>query len=451
MIVVSAAHTGLLSDPYGRLWAAARRALEGNGLQLIGSIVLTNPSDEEKRALHALLGRGSTRVELGVLDRAVNDAVGMGLVAWLVDTSGVLRDRAGERAERASRRFAIESLAIDHELAERSWFDEWMKVARRDGAIAAAVRFEERQYLQAALDVLEVVLTGGHDRVPLATVVAGATGDTKRLNSATVRALVEHGLALEAEIDRPTRSAERRLLWARYGVVVDDVSSDVLVLNVRPVGDSALARWLCEAADLGEPFRITLRQLERAELTFDAASFGESFAAVPRRRVDVKGVASDSILHIARAAARTGALGSMMPVSVCENPAIVMDAAIRLGRASLPLLCTEGVPSDAFWKLAKAVADGGSPMRVHADFDASGCTIAASVIERLGANPWRFDSRSYEAALIALGDRVSLPRSKGTPPKTPWDPKLGRAITRDTRAVFEELLVDDLLADLATW
>ena len=417
-MVVSAAHTGLLSDPYGRLWMAARRALEGNGLQISGSIVLANPSDEEKRALHALLGKGSTRVELAVLDRAVNDAVGMGLVAWLVENSGVLRDRAGERAQRASRRFAIESLAIDHELAKRSWFGEWMTVARRDGAIAAAVRFEERQYLQAALDVLEVVLSGGHDRVPLATVVAAATGDTKRLNSATVRALVEHGLALEAEIARPTRSADRRLLWALYGIVVDDVSSDVLVLNVRPVGDSALARWLCEAADLGEPFRITLRQLERAGLTFTAEAFGEY---------------------------RTG---SRVPVSVCENPAIVMDAAIRLGRESLPLLCTEGVPSDAFWNIANAIAESGSPMRVHADFDASGCTIAGSVIERLGATPWMFDSRNYEAALMALGDRVSLPRSKGTPPKTPWDPKLGRAITRDTRAVFEELLVGELLADL---
>jgi uncharacterized protein (TIGR02679 family) len=416
--VVSAAHTGLLSDPYGRLWVAARRALEGNGLQLSGSIMLANPSDEEKRALHALLGRGSTRVELATLDRAVNDAVGMGLVAWLVDTSGVLRDRASERAQRASRRLAIESLAIDHELAKRSWFGEWMTVARRDGAIAAAVRFEERQYLQAALDVLEVVLSGGHDRVPLATVVAGATGDTKRLNSATVRSLVEHGLALEAEISRPTRSADRRLLWALYGIVVDDVSSDVLVLNVRPVGESALARWLCEAADLGEPFRITLRQLERADLSFTARAFGESRA------------------------------GSRVPVSVCENPAIVMDAAIRLGRESLPLLCTEGVPSDAFWNIANSIAESGSPIRVHADFDASGCTIAGSVIERIGATPWRFYSRNYEAALMALGDRFSLPRSKGTPPKTPWDPKLGRAIARDTRAVFEELLVNELLADL---
>lgn len=438
--MVSAAYSTLLLDPYGRLWVLARRALEGNGLQLTGSVVLANPSDGEKRALHSLLGRASTRVELAALDRAVNDAVGMGLIAWLVDTSGELRDRALERAERASRRFVVESLAIDHELAKRAWFGEWIKVARRDGAIGNAVRFEERQYLQAALEVLKVVLAGGHDRVPLATTVASATGDTKRLNSATVRSLVEHGLALEAEIARPTRSAERRLLWARYGIVVDDVSSDVLVLNIRPAGDSALARWLCEAADLGEPFRITLRQLERAELTFDPAAMGESSAAVATDAVGSKSVA--------RGVTGGAALGPMVPVSMCENPAIVMEAAIRLGRVSLPLLCTEGVPSDAFWKLANAIAEGGSPMRVHADFDASGCTIAGSVIERLGATPWRFDARNYEAALVAFGDRVSLPRSKGTPPKTPWDPKLGRAITRDTRAVFEELLVDHLLNDL---
>jgi Protein of unknown function C-terminus (DUF2399)/Protein of unknown function N-terminus (DUF3323) len=442
--VVSAAYSGLLGDPYGRLWVSARRALEGNGLQLTGSIVLANPSDEEKRALHALLGRGSSRVELSVLDRAINDAVGMGLIEWLVDTSGELRDRAAERAARVSRRFAVESVAIDHELAKRSWFEEWMKVARRDGAIANAVRFEERQYLQAALEVLEVVLSGGHDRVPLATAVAAATGDTKRLNSGTVRALVEHGLALEAEIPRPTRSAERRLLWALYGIVVDDVSSDVLVLNIRPVGDSALARWLREAADLGEPFRITLRQLERAELTFEAAFLGEI-------RGDEASDARGASHRVGSKGQLRGAGRALVPVSVCENPAIVMDAAIRLGGESLPLLCTEGVPSDAFWKLANAIAEGGSPVRVHADFDASGCTIVASVIDRLGATPWRFDAQNYERALVAFGDRVSLPRSKGTPPETPWDPKLGRAISRDTRSVFEELLVDELLADLVAF
>ena len=380
-------------------------------MRLTGSISVARSSPDERRAVRALVGTDSSRVPLAALDAALRDAVGMGLVDWLLQLGPPLRDRVGERTEKAQRRSAVESLALDHPMASRPWFDEWMVAARRDGALATAARLEKRRYLEAALDVLGLVLGGSFDRIPFATLVARATGDTKRLASATVRALVEQALALEVGGARPASSAERRLLWRRFGILVDDVSSDVLVLNLRPDGDAPLARWLRDAADVGEPFRVTLRQLERAALTFDAA-FPPTV------------------------------------VFVCENPAIVMDAATRLGARCCPLLCTEGVPSDAFWTVARPLVDAGVELRAHADFDASGCSIVGALVERLGARPWRFDSVAYRSALDGMDSRMVLPMSKGTPPPTPWDPLLREALVDDGRAVFEELVVESLVEDL---
>jgi hypothetical protein len=43
----------------------------------------------------------------------------------------------------------------------------------------------------------------------------------------------------------------------------------------------------------------------------------------------------------------------------------------------------------------------------------------------------------------------SGPTLLGTPAESPWDPSLSDALSRVGRAVMEERLLDDLLADLA--
>jgi uncharacterized protein (TIGR02679 family) len=126
----------------------------------------------------------------------------------------------------------------------------------------------------------------------------------------------------------------------------------------------------------------------------------------------------------------------------------VMDAATRLGPRSGPLLCTEGVPTDAFWTIGRLIADSGSDIRVRADFDAAGCQIVAAVIERLKARPWRFDADAYSSALIAFGAAFALPQSKGSVPSTNWDLRLQELLVEFGSAVFEELVVDDLVGDL---
>ena len=91
---------------------------------------------------------------------------------------------------------------------------------------------------------------------------ADITGDTKALNQGSTPAtLVMRALALREDVARPASAAQRRELWDLSGVIVDDLASRVLVLNLAARGDG-LAEWLTGAARYGTPFQVTLQQLE---------------------------------------------------------------------------------------------------------------------------------------------------------------------------------------------
>ena len=85
-------------------------------------------------------------------------------------------------------------------------------------------------------------------------------------------------------------------------------------------------------------------------------------------------------------------------VFVCENPSIVAIAADRLGGASAPLVCTDGMPSAAQRTLILQLVAAGARLRYHGDFDWPGLTIGNFVIRALRAKPWRFDADDYLAA-----------------------------------------------------
>src|SRR5260370_10245548 len=103
----------------------------------------------------------------------------------------------------------------------------------------------------------------------------------------------------------PVTQPAWRALWEATGVIVDDLASKVMVLNV-PASGSQLGGWLTESAALGVPFRVTLHQLTSMPVTLDIAE-----------------------------------------LRVCENPAVLRAAAAELGPRCVPLACTEGIPSAA--------------------------------------------------------------------------------------------------------
>jgi uncharacterized protein (TIGR02679 family) len=392
---------------FERLLRQARRSLERTGGELSGSVSLSQPGDAERKAIIGITGQyrpaQATRiaVRLADLDRAVRETTGRGLPELL---GGPLRDRPAERDVLAGARDAAIRAAQTSSLSSCAWYQDWLAEIGRDGTLTKLVGTGEQARLGQAVRVLEY-LAGRQDApVLLPALAAEVTGDTKALNHGTVLStLVLRALAGQAGTGRPRTAGERRELWEAGGVVVDDLASRVLVLNL-PAEGPGLAEWLAGAARHGVPFYVTLHQLMTFPLTIRGA-----------------------VVH------------------VCENPAVLRHATAGLGPESAPLVCTEGRPSAAFHQLADAVVGGGGELRYHGDFDWPGLAIASAVMRRHGARPWRLSARDYLAGIRLHAEHVPL---SGTPQPTPWDPELSPAMVATGRVLFEESVADDLIRDL---
>jgi uncharacterized protein (TIGR02679 family) len=405
--------TGPYDGPeYIRLLAAARRSLERTGGELTGTVSLSRPDDAERKAVIGLTGqyRDARTTRIGVrladLDRAVREATGRGLRELLTERSGPLRDRPAERGALAGARAAARRAAAVSPLHDScGWYRDWLAELARDGSLTRLVNQGEQARLGQAVRVLEYLAGSAGTPVLLPVLAAGITGDTKAFNPGTVLStLVLRALAVRTGTGRPGTAGERRELWEANGVVVDDLASRVLVLNLPAVG-RGLGEWLTGAAQLGTPFYVTLHQL----MTLPPA--------IP------------------------GAL-----VSICENPAVLRRAAAELGVAAGPLLCTEGRPSAAFHQLVGAVISGGGELRYHGDFDWPGLAIAASVMDRHGARPWRMGAADYLAGMRDDTEHVPL---AGPPQLASWDPDLAEVMTATGHALFEETVADVLIRDLS--
>ena len=163
-----------------------------------------------------------------------------------------------------------------------------------------------------------------------------------------------------------------RRAWATAGVLCDDLSVSALALNL-PVRSSpeVVAEAVHEHGQVGQPLRLTLRQLATAALE----------------------VVPGAVVH------------------VCENPSVVGQAAELLGPDCRPLVCVEGVPDSAVGALLDLLVDGGAVLRYHGDFDWGGLAIANQVVARWGAAPWRMGAGDYRAA--AASARKPLHGSAG--------------------------------------
>jgi uncharacterized protein (TIGR02679 family) len=396
---------------YRRLLTAARRSLERSGGELTGTVSLTRPTDAERKAVIGITGQyrdartARITVRLADLDSAVRESTGSGLAGLLARLGGPLRDRRSERTALAGMRDALISAAQASPLhASRGWYQEWLDELFREGILTRLANQGGQALLPQAVRVLEHLDGRRAGPVPLPVLAADVTGDTKALNHGTaLSTLVLRALAIRAAAGRPRTAGERRALWESADVVVDDLASRVLILNL-PAEGRGLGEWLSGAARLGVPFCVTLHQLMTLPLT-------------PRRAL----------------------------VRVCENPAVLRRAAAELGAVSAPLLCTEGQPSMAFHQIAAAVVGGGGELLYHGDFDWPGVAIAGSVLSRHGARPWRMSAADYLAGVRAGAGQVRL---TGTPQPTPWDPGLSEAMAATGSVLYEESVADILITDL---
>jgi uncharacterized protein (TIGR02679 family) len=396
---------------YRRLLDAARRSLERTGGSLSAAVTIKQPDDAERKAIIGITGqyRPEAAIQIAVrladLDAAVREATGDGLKELLERLGPPLRDRPADRRKLADGREATVRSLEKSFLHDRDWFRAWLSELAADGTLTKLVNAADADRARQAARVLEL-LEQRAEPIQLAELAAAVTADTKALNHGTTLAtLVLRALAIRAGTCRPNSTEQRRELWDLSGVIVDDLASRVLVLNLAARGDG-LGQWLTDARTRGTPFYITLQQL----------------IAMP-------------IAPLNRTAAH-----------LCENPAVLRRAAAELGPRSRPLICTEGQPSTAFHRLAATVTSASGTLRYHGDFDWPGIAIANAVIGRHRATPWRMTAADYLAALRADADQVKL---AGAAQPTDWDPALAEAMRAAGRAVYEESVADQLIADLA--
>ncbi len=116
-------------------------------------------------------------------------------------------------------------------------------------------------------------------------------------------------------------------------------------------------------------------------------------------------------------------------------------ALARFGTRCPPIVCTSGWPNSAGILLLQGLSAAGCVLRYHGDFDGEGIRIAANVISRTGAVPWRMTTADY---LAALGPGPPV----GRVTDAPWDSALADRMREHDVTVSEERVADLLMAEL---
>jgi len=428
----------LANEHLAPLWAAVRTRLEGNGLNVAGTMdIVLDPGGLE--ALSGLLAApvhvrptGAVRVSLAGLDDALRASIGArGLLAVLGELSGPLNDRQARRTRAAAAVTDLwagfEAQLTDAGLAGAGWVRPWLAGLRRNGVLTRAGNGAQ-EGITRAVSVLAVLAA----TQPLADADPGAlraglpapaifelgelaarccAQDAHGLDDGEPAAsLVLRALAAAYGMDAPGTATARRDLWGTAGVAPDAVSGTVLVWGLRPPGTGAWATMMGDRADLGLVTHITLQEWRAAAGTVPWAEPG-------------------AVVH------------------ACENPQ-VLQAAARAG-AKRPLVCTSGNPATVAQLAIDAMVGAGVQVAYHGDFDVAGVQIAGRLFAR-GVQPWRFACADYSGALAV----AEAPAGHGTLElggqvgPTPWDPALARAMNTAGVGVHEEALLETLLGDL---
>lgn len=388
-----------------RLWVACRERCERNGA-MAGRVHLRNLSDREAHDIAGLLGGavrrlpdpgGDLAVAVSVVDRALRASrFELGVIDALEIVGGPLRSLPDERArERADREAFWDQFVVGEGM-----LGDWFSVVRSTGALARLARRDGGAPLRRALAVAGRV---PFDPPMLRTALAAdVAGDPHALDDgAAAGALTLQALAWLAGAPAPGDARGRRGLWERFGVVCDDVSSTVLALNVPVVSGPVAATF---AAWAGRPVSLTLEQVTAGETDVPAGTV----------------------------------------VFCCENPSVLRAAADEMGARCAPMVCVSGQPSVAVLALLERLHAAGARLLYHGDYDVGGLRVADRVASAVAVEPWRYDADCYRAAVDCGLGVVELAER----PVSRVFAELADAVAEVGVAVYEEQVLDDLLADL---
>ena len=391
-----------------RLVQRLRTRLE-RGKTLQGTLALPDATAAERDAINRLLGRAPTRgsmvaISLDRLDEKLRLA---GISPTLRDA---VEELTGPVIDRRAEREAIENEwenifgSASKRVSGRPELESWLDQLHATGSLRRHGFPLAETLLSKALDVLASLPARD---VTLAELAASVVGDAHALDPDTsLGSIVIRAAAALGKCERWDDAQSRREAWASVGVICDELSAPVLVLNLRASDDRPTSRVLRTYADVGEPTFLTIRQLLRAPPEFTCESVG--------------------------------------PIAyVCENPSVVATVANRLGAQSLPLICIEGQPRTATGLLLIKLQAAGIRLAYHGDFDWPGIQIANTILARHKAEPWRMSAADYRTAATRF---LSL---SGTPIVATWDDQLTPVMQSIGRGVHEEQVVDTLIDDLA--
>lgn len=366
---------------------------------------------EERELVDRLFGRvrsgatGALSVSVAQLEEVLREAaICDALPQALEHLDGPLRDRAAEAAAAANEwERAYEALGA--QIGGRAWLAAWLDDLRmrgRLGRMSGGSAERARALVEDALRVVDRFPLGGASLPELA---AEAYGDAHALDKdRPLGQLAVRAAARYAGLDDWQSAEGLRECWAAVGVVCDELSAPVLTLNLGAGGAGLTDRVLALYRAAGEACTLSVRQLVRHPPQLD---------------------------HLAG-----------RRVYVCENPTVVAVSAERLGARCAPLVCTAGQLRAAARVLIRMLAAAGAELRVQADMDIDGLTIAAKSLALPGARPWRMSAADYGQA------PAGPPLRREDVPATPWDPALRRAMAARGVGVHEEALLTQLLEDL---
>ncbi|MEU8798684.1 TIGR02679 family protein [Spirillospora sp. NPDC048819] len=388
------------------LWSELHRRFS-TGAQ-VSRVTVKGLDGGQRAALADLLGMDrypppTVSLPVASLDAVLLELTGCDARTVTEEIRGPIGDRARDRRERERERAALWEWLAGHPVvtAEPALLG-WVADVRRQGLVSASVP-STRALLERALKVLAALPADG---VPLASFATGVLGDSHALDDGgRLSGLVLRARAVLQGAEPPGDAQERRALWELAGVECDALSTSVLVAGLRPAGPSVLAPVLRMWAGAGQASAVTLQQLRDSH----------------DLRLDVP------------------------EVWVTENPTVLALAVRRFGDRCPPLVCSSGWPNSAVIRLLRTLGGSGATLRYHGDFDGEGLRIAAYVMAKTGARPWRMSSGDYLAALDAAPGPHPPP---GRVTEAPWDDGLAQALVARDAAVLEEAVAGSLLADM---
>lgn len=383
------------------------------------TLTISNPELAERKAIASLLGRPigsgrSIRVSLINLEELIQRAeLAPDLRSAVERLRGPLKNLALEKTtQRQTWQAVFETIEREAtQLGIKTWLDK----LRQDGLLKRLSKDDPRSATTLLHHAMAIIRQLPGQGQTLSTLAANTLGDAHALDiGRPVATLVKRALKQAEQIassenfskvpNNNLQESEREL-WASAGILVGGaITSTVLILNLPVAGNSFTSNIIQQATQHGQPLWLTLRQLVRDSIQWQVAS---------------------------------------QTIYICENPAVVAEAADQLGTDCAPLVCTYGQPRAALNHLLSQLQKAGARLVYHGDFDWPGITIANGIMRRFGAKPWHFDETAYRHA--AATGKMEL---TGRLVNAEWDPTLSLAMKEKKIAIPEERVLELLLESL---